>query len=426
MYGLHESTTANLLDFFSFYVLQNTIPAVLLIATAKRSPLRYLAIPCMICIASRFIRPFAPAGSPAWCQAISQLIIVTLQATNVLLINPLDRHDLSRVVKGNTLVAYFFAALRVLVQIRGINTPWQVKNIPPQPRYYVRQGKLSMPRSRFLFRQSAILAWQYLALDIVQTTSIQQAPPPGTLSSTVVWNVSGSQWLERAGTHLSIWFVVNRIIGDSAYRLLSIISVGTNMESPSDWPPMFGRMADTYTLRNFWGKFWHQFLRQPFTSISNFIARDILSLRRSSLLERYTNIFIVFFCSAVFHVMVDMLQSLPMEYSGSIPFYLAFVLGIMLEDGVQALWRRFAGSDSEQASSHGAVPPAWHKVVGMAWTMTWLAITSTWYFTPVIQLTNPDMFMVPFSLAEITGLPIAVGAAVVSGLVLVRVFEIEL
>lgn len=253
MYGLHESTTANLLDFGCFYLFQNLIPAILLITTPKRSPLRYLAIPCMVCIASRFIRPFAPAGSPAWCQAISQLVIVILQATNVLLINSLDRDDLSRVARGDTSAYYLLAALQILIQTRGINTPWQVKNIPPQPQYYSPLGKKNLSRNRFLFRQSAILAWQYLALDIIRTASVQQAPEQNALSPHVEWNVPASQWLERAGTHLAIWFVVNRIIGDSAYRLLSILFVGAGIDSPLDWPPLFGRMADVYTLRNFWG-----------------------------------------------------------------------------------------------------------------------------------------------------------------------------
>ena len=28
-----------------------------------------------------------------------------------------------------------------------------------------------------------------------------------------------------------------------------------------DWPPLFGRLSDATTIRDFWGKFWHQQLR---------------------------------------------------------------------------------------------------------------------------------------------------------------------
>jgi hypothetical protein len=208
----------------------------------------------MIWIANRFMLPFAPAGSPTWCQAICQLVIVVVQAINVLLVNPLDRQDLTPVVRNShSTISYLLAAVRVLVYTRGVNTPWQVKNVPSQPRYYMRRGMQVPDRFLFLLRQSAIFAWQYLALDIVQTLSAQQASEHRALSSEIQWNISSDQWIERAATHLAIWFVVNRLIGDYVYRLLSIICVGFGIDSPSDWPPAFGMIKEAYSLRNFWG-----------------------------------------------------------------------------------------------------------------------------------------------------------------------------
>ena len=172
--------------------------------------------------------------------------------------------------------------------------------------------------------------------------------------------------------------------------------------------------------------FWHQYLRQPLTSLSNFICRDILGLVQSSLFERYTNLFFVFLISAVFHVVIDKLQPIPWEFSGSIPFFLSSAFGIMLEDTVQALWHRLAGSASGKPSHPSAATPFMCRVVGMGWTMAWLGVTSTWYFTPFIQMSSPDTYMVPFGFTEIIGLPISVGAAIISGVILMRVFEIEL
>lgn len=171
-------------------------------------------------------------------------------------------------------------------------------------------------------------------------------------------------------------------------------------------------------------KFWHQFVRQPFTSLGNFVSRDVFNLPRSSILERHTNLFVIFFISSVFHVIVDLIQSVPMEYSGSIPFYLAFVPGIMLEDGVQQLWERLF--PEKRASSQQAEPPFWQRIVGFVWVMVWLGITSTWYFTPMIQLTSPDVVMVPVSLAARIGLATSVGVALVNGVGLILAFEVEI
>ncbi|CAG8081039.1 unnamed protein product [Penicillium nalgiovense] len=432
MYGLYHTTGENISEFLCFYLVQNVVPATLIITTRKDSPLRYLCIPGMLWTASRFIRPFGSSGSPTWCQAITQLVIATLQATNLLLLNPLAESDIS----GSTTTIRNFgskliAAFRMLAQTRAVNTQWQVKNVPSHPRYYLHRGMRTPTRGRFLLRQLAIVAWQCLVLDIVQTVSLQQAAERGLqkpASLEIEWIVPLGQWAERIATHLSIWFVVNRLISDLAYRVLSIFFVGIGLDSSADWPPAFGRMADAFTLRNFWGKFWHQFMRQPFTSISSFIARDVLRLTRSSTLERYTNLSIVFLVSAIFHVIVDILQSIPMERSGSIPFYLAFIIGIMLEDGVQNLWKRLqtpeSGQDEEKRSSD--IVPLWKRAAGMLWVMLWLGVTSTWYFTPMIQSTNDDMQVIPFSVVKYIGLQSLIAITVGSGVGIAVVFEVEL
>jgi hypothetical protein len=255
MYGLHQSTWANILDFILFYLMQNTLPAVILVTTPKGSPLRYLTIPYLVWAASRFIRPFAPAGCPTWCQTICVLVLVVIQSINFLLIHPLDRNDIVQIAKNpQSLVSSVLAAAKTLVQTRGVNTPWQAKNIPPHALYYSRRGMQSPERSLFLLRQSAIFFWQYLVLDIIQTITVQNSPPSHhTRPLKLEWNVSLHQWVERGTTHLAIWFIVNRLIGDSVYRLLSIVFVGLGEDSPSDWPPAFGRISEAYTLRNFWG-----------------------------------------------------------------------------------------------------------------------------------------------------------------------------
>ncbi|KAJ5592818.1 hypothetical protein N7537_009722 [Penicillium hordei] len=432
MYGLYHSTGANILEFFCFYLVQNVVPAVFIITTRKSSPLRYLCISGMIWIASRFIRPFGSSGSPTWCQAITQLVIATLQATNLLLLNPLFNSDISRSAKSaQNFGSRLITAVRLLAQTRAVNTQWQVKNVPSHPKYYLRRGMQVPSRGRFLLRQLAIVVWQCLVLDIVQTVSLQQAKERGLhepASLEIEWVVPLEQWAERIATHLSIWFVVNRLISDLAYRVLSILFVGIGLDSPADWPPAFGSMLDAFTLRNFWGKFWHQFMRQPFTSISNFIARDVLNLTRPSTLERYTNLFIVFLISAIFHVVVDILQSIPTERSGSMPFYLAIAFGIMLEDGVQHIWKRVQTPDSmqEEAKQPTDIVPLWKRAAGMVWVMLWLGVTSTWYFTPMIQSTNDDLRMIPFSAAKYIGLQPLIGIVVGSGIGIVVMFEVEI
>lgn len=62
----------------------------------------------------------------------------------------------------------------------------------------------------------------------------------------------------------------------------------------------------------------------------------------------------------------------------------------------------------------------------MVWVMLWLGVTSTWYFTPMIQSTNDDMRVIPFSVVKYIGFQPLIGITVGSGVGIAVVFEVEL
>ncbi|KAJ5752441.1 hypothetical protein N7520_009358 [Penicillium odoratum] len=418
-------------DFLCGALVQSLLPATLLLTTSKGSALRYMSIPCMVWIASRLVYP-VPGIDTLRLNAVSMLPLMALQAANLMLINPLDRENLCAEKPEHTISCFgrLSYALQVLAQPRGVNTPRQVKNVPPHPAYYIRSGSLTPCRGRFLTRQCAILAWYYLCLDFLQTVARQQATDEGSQSkfSPIEWAVPVDKWIERVITNLVTWLVVTRIIIDTYYRASSIIFVGLRLDSPSNWPPAFGRVADAYTLRNFWGKFWHQLLRQQFTSLSNFIARDILRLPRPSIQERYTNIFIVFLLSGLLHFMINYLQAIPLQHSGAMLFFTSMVLGIMFEDGIQAVWKRImapSGVHLPTIPESASVSP-WKRAIGMCWVTAWIGVLSTVYFEPQSQLPKEETSLVPFSVVERLGLRFAVGILVTSGVILSIVFRTQI
>lgn len=46
------------------------------------------------------------------------------------------------------------------------------------------------------------------------------------------------------------------------YSLRSAFSVATSASDPEDWPPFMGSISLAYSVRNFWGRVWHQTMRQ--------------------------------------------------------------------------------------------------------------------------------------------------------------------
>jgi hypothetical protein len=247
------STSLYILQLLSLYAAHCLIPAILLIATPKRSILRYLAIPCSIIIVHRAI-PVATALGPGffWCECGRLFLTIIFQCLNLLLINPKDGDDLPSTGSQN-FGARLYSATRLFTDPRGINTPWQIKNAPPQPGYYKQWGSKAPPRGQFLIRQTVIVVWQYLALDIFATLALQKALEQNTILPPMPqWDIPTEKWIERIISNLMAGFVVSRILIDFHHRTFSIILVGLGLDSPANCPPLFGRALDADTVRGFW------------------------------------------------------------------------------------------------------------------------------------------------------------------------------
>lgn len=72
-------------------------------------------------------------------------------------------------------------------------------------------------------------------------------------------------WIWRT----TIWLQIFGISGMMSiiYTSASIVVVALGINSPQAWPPYFGSLKDAYTVRNAWGRVWHQLLRKVCGSI---------------------------------------------------------------------------------------------------------------------------------------------------------------
>lgn len=248
--GIKMGLNWDLVNLAGSIVVQNLIIGTLIIATPKRSPYRYLSIPFLIWNASRFIHPL-DLTTYGRNIAIGNLFVAVFTALHLLLINPLDERDLAREMPTTFFRSgHFYYVFEIISMTRGVKTPRQVKNLPAHPKYFDRYGG-KIPVGPYLLRQMAILTWQFLVIDIIQVASIQAAPlEPGFKD--IEFNLSLEKWIERLITNLIGWFFVARILIDSSFKLASVIFVGLGLDEPKNWPPVFGRMKDSYTLRNYW------------------------------------------------------------------------------------------------------------------------------------------------------------------------------
>lgn len=136
------------------------------------------------------------------------------------------------------------------------------------------------------------------------------------------------------------------------------------------------------------------------------------------------NICIVFFLSGGLHVVLDIVQGIPSQESGAMLFFALAPLGLVVEDAVKALWR-FTSSQKGSKTQDDAHLPRWQRLLGLAWTLIWLGVTSTWYFYP--QMLRPqNQNLVPFSFADQVGFPVAVAVVMVGGVTLAFTFQVEI
>ncbi|GFF25729.1 LOW QUALITY PROTEIN: hypothetical protein IFM46972_01521 [Aspergillus udagawae] len=323
-------------------------------------------------------------------------LLSSCHAINLLTLVEVDASDLQREVlrrPHSTSLERICGGLSMLCNYRGVRTKWQVKNTPPFPPSF--DGAKSLSHGDFCARQITIGLWEINTVWLV-VLSFQRTMQPDTPCGRILpgfrdWGLWHTTWP-------LLWILPFRLGIDGLYRLASAASVAVGLTEPLDWPPAFSSAREAWTLRRFWGVYWHQWLRWPFSAISTTIAENGFGMTKAHLVGRYMHVLFVFTLSGVLHLISDVLSGVPWRKSGSLLFFCSFTLAFMIEDGVQELWRRItekqgkeqAVQSNEKCGRMSAVEvvtstPVWKKVVGFAWVGAWLSVSSPVYLQPFFE-----------------------------------------
>ncbi|TVY44431.1 Acetyltransferase [Lachnellula occidentalis] len=280
---------------------------------------------------------------------------------------------------------------------RDVDKPFEVKNTP----YFSAKDHDYVPsRANFLVWTVVRFVACYLVLDLVE--SQPAAPNAGEMfasSSIPIFRRLGEISIEEVFIRIIVcfvfWVMVYSIL-TCMYSFIAFFAVGSGFSRVAEWRPIFGPLSEAYTIRGFWGKFWHQLTRKMNTGPANFIADDILHLPKGSLIARYTKIFLVFFISGLMHSIYELGGQMSTNPYGPWIFFCTQVIGVLLEDGVQAMYRSLTGT---VRSNH---PPAlWIRIIGYVWVVAFLLFWSTpvWAF-PAAEFSKPEGQ--PFKLTPIS------------------------
>lgn len=138
-------------------------------------------------------------------------------------------------------------AVSLLLTPRGVGWSFEpTDHLPPKP---------NSSRLRFIFTQLKWIAFYALMFDVV-SMFIRANPCFGTGGPSLA--AFGWVWRSTSWLYILVAYAPMSLL----YASLSIASVGLGFSKPHHWPHLFGTPRDAYTLRNCWGRVWHQMLRK--------------------------------------------------------------------------------------------------------------------------------------------------------------------
>ena len=105
-------------------------------------------------------------------------------------------------------------------------------------------------------------------------------------------------------------------------------------------------------------------------------------------MAKYGLIFFTFAVSGVLHTLSDISLGVPRAESGAIRWFCMQALGIVFEDGVQALWKTVSGNRVGEPRS---VP----RMLGYIWVAAWWVWSSPVWVYPIMQR-DKGAHIIPF------------------------------
>ncbi|KAJ3712720.1 membrane bound O-acyl transferase family-domain-containing protein [Lentinula raphanica] len=332
----------------------------------------------------------------------------------LVLVDPLEEYWHKTRPRPSEWKARVYWVWQTIVSLRGFGWNYQIHNLPATPK----AGRDRLEYCFYALRQS--LLHLYL-VDVMQNT-IRTVPflrlsniPLDSNSSTIY---SFLLWCIQRFARVAVWFFGGYAGICFYYYTVALICVGSGYSEAGDWPKVFGNLKEAYSLRNFWGRTWHQLIRRFCISLGRKGTR-LFDVAPRSLTAALIKLYIAFLASALMHSFGDYMVG--QQYIGvSFGFFFLQPFAIIFEELVQLAARQVMHPQIHRTSStHSASFEKFKghpggasflslqtrsivaRVIGYLWVVFWFTATTPLMIDAAIEAGFVRDSVFPFSPTEI-------------------------
>lgn len=169
--------------------------------------------------------------------------------------------------------------------------------------------------------------------------------------------------------------VADMLFFSALYSGVALFFVGVlRVDAPGSWGlRLFGSLEDCWSVRRYWGVYWHDYVYASFSAHAKLVTRGWLRLREPSVARRALENGMVFGASGLAHSAVRWVQT---QGEGEVwtvaIWYAAQMLPILVEGVVERFWseamaRRWLG---EKFGEERVV--VMERTVGYVWVFCWM------------------------------------------------------
>lgn len=121
----------------------------------------------------------------------------------------------------------------------------------------------------------------------------------------------------------------------AAHNILAFAHVAIGVDEPEDWPRRYGSILEAYSIRRFWGRFWHHLVQRSYRAYGSLLSQKILRLPPGSFADRICVNFSVFFISGIVHAFITVQLGFKCGYWEDLAFFIMCYAALLVEGGVQ-------------------------------------------------------------------------------------------